>query len=114
VHTRTLTHMDTHTRTHNGHTHHRYQTAVKTTFFERKTRLHSLNDQGEVLIPWCEEEILSQVCIFVRVSVCAFVGLCVSVCVCAGLCFRVHVCVCKHLYGWVVITQLAVRQSDGL
>nr|QEH60479.1 H+-translocating ATPase P-type [Dunaliella maritima] len=34
-----------------------YQTATKTTFFEDKTPLHSLNDQYSVLQPWCEDEV---------------------------------------------------------
>ncbi len=35
----------------------RYQTAVKTTFFEDKTPLFSLNDQMENVMPWCNNQI---------------------------------------------------------
>ncbi len=35
----------------------RYQVTVKTTFFEDKTSLFSLNDQMDNLIPWCDNQI---------------------------------------------------------
>ncbi len=35
----------------------RYWTATKSTFFEDKTPLFSLNDQWENINPWCENRI---------------------------------------------------------